>query len=261
MMYNNLILDLDGTVYLDKNPIGDVINQLNILNSKNNNIFFLTNNTSKTKNQYVDNLNALGLDFVTSFNLITPLDTFLNFSKKNKIESCYYVMPKEVKNWINTKKGPIHTKDNPDIILIGFDKELSYQKIETVSKLVNTNIPYYLTNIDLSCPTINGPIPDTGAIASLIFKTTNKKFKDSFGKPSMNLIHFIKDFFNENKIDLKKSILAGDRIYTDILLGNILNIDTLHVLSGEKTHAKNNDAYPKFEFKTLSDFLRWHYKV
>ena len=81
-MYNNLILDLDGTVYLDKNPIGDVINQLNILNSKNNNIFFLTNNTSKTKNQYVDDLNALGLDFVTSFNLITPLDTFLNFSKK-----------------------------------------------------------------------------------------------------------------------------------------------------------------------------------
>ena len=163
--------------------------------------------------------------------------------------------------WIRKKGGPKHTKKNPDLILIGFDKELSYKKIENVSKLVNAKTPYFLTNIDLSCPTPNGPIPDTGSIANLIFKTTDIKYQESFGKPSMHLINFIKDTFEGYKIDLKKSILAGDRIYTDILMGKNMDIDTLHVLSGERKSSMNNQTKPTFQFNTLSDFLLWHYEV
>ena len=150
--------------------------------------------------------------------------------------------------------------NEPEFVLISFDKELTYSKLEIACSFINKGIPYYITHIDLACPTLNGPAPDCGAIALLIESVTNKKYLDHFGKPSLKMVDFIK-----NKVNNKKNVLmVGDRIYTDILLGNKLNYDTLLVLSGESNfddYLNNKEIKINYYSDTLVDFFNVYLKL
>ena len=254
MKYSHLILDLDGTVYLDDIPIGDVINQLNIFSSKGGKLFFLTNNTSTSRNYYYNKLKSLGLINVNIENIITP--TYVaGYFLKIKHKSGYIVGTEDFKDELYENFQIKSNLTNADYVLIAFDKELTYNKLENACKLINSGIPYYITHIDLACPTSNGPIPDCGSIYKLVESVTNKKYTENFGKPSKLMIEHIK-----LKIcDVKKDdvLMVGDRIYTDMKLGNELKVNTLLVLSGESKYEDINDNTAITDYSyTLSEFLK-----
>ena len=50
------LLDMDGTIYLDAIPIGDMKNTLESIRKSGRKIVFLTNNSSKTVDEYVKKL-------------------------------------------------------------------------------------------------------------------------------------------------------------------------------------------------------------
>lgn len=260
-MYRVFILDLDGTVYVDGNPILDVIDRLNKLTKEGVFILFLTNNTSLNKVSYVEKLTKMGLLFVTEDNLLSPIDVFISFAKLHNINSCYYLLPEKVVDFVSSNGGPVSNNKNPEMVLVGFDKELTYGKLQIASEFINKNIPYYITHIDYACPSSLGPIPDCGAIASLINKTTEKGWVDHFGKPGTLMAKAIEDVLLVRNLNGEKAVLIGDRYYTDIKLGNILNIDTVHVQTGENNRFPENDSTPTFEYDNISNFIEWQYTV
>ncbi len=259
--YNFFIFDLDGTIYVDGVPINNIINQLNQLNNEGCFILFLTNNTSVNKNEYIDKLNKLGLKFVTEKNVLTPIDIFLSFSKDRKIDTCFYLLPEMVIEDIELNGGPKFNNINPEIVLIGFDKELTYSKTQKACELINNDIPYYITHIDFACPSILGPIPDCGAIASMVLKTTEKKWVNHFGKPGNLMSEAILKLINNSDLEFISAVLVGDRYYTDIKLGRLINIDTVHVNTGEQNKVPEHDSQPTFEFLDSSKFIEWQYII
>ena len=82
---------------------------------------------------------------------------------------------------------------NPKCIIVGFDKELTYQKLETACKLINRGVPYYLSHIDYYCPSLEGNLPDCGSIGLMLEKTTGVKSEGNFGKPSELMTQYIKN--------------------------------------------------------------------
>lgn len=260
-MYKVFILDLDGTVYVDGNPILDVIAQLNKLADEGVFILFLTNNTSLNKVSYVEKLTKMGLLFVTEANIISPIDVFISYSKSQNIGSCYYLLPEKVIEFVISNGGPVANNTDPEMVLVGFDKELTYGKLQMASEFINKNVPYYITHIDYACPSSLGPIPDCGAIASLIHKTTDKRWVDHFGKPGALMARAITNILLEKGLRNEKVVLIGDRYYTDIRLGNILNVDTVHVQTGENSRSPENDSIPTFEYDNISNFIEWQYTV
>jgi 4-nitrophenyl phosphatase len=255
--YNNYILDLDGTIYIDGKPIKEIIKQLNMLVADGCSILFLTNNTSVNKNIYISKLLNLGLKFVDHSNILTPIDIFILYAIQNKINSAFYLLPLNVIEYIQNNNGPTHEINHPEIVLVGFDKELTYSKLQTASELINKNIPFYVTHIDYACPSLGGPIPDCGAISESIIHTTQKKPLTHFGKPSELMANYLINYLNNSSN--KEAVIIGDRYYTDIKLGSLIKIDTVHVHTGEQNIIPEIGYEATYEYDNISKFIECQY--
>ena len=139
------------------------------------------------------------------------------------------------------------------MIIVAFDKELTYQKLETACELINNGVPYYLTHIDIFCQTLKGNMPDCGAIGILIEKTTGKKSINNFGKPSDLMTDYINKIVDKDH----NKIVVGDRIHTDIELGKKIGAETVLVCTGEYQNSKNDNLKINNTqiYNTLTDYL------
>ena len=130
----------------------------------------------------------------------------------------------------------------PDVVILGFDTTLTYEKLARACKYLRHGADYYGVNMDYNCPVDdNGVIdyiPDCGSIAKLIERSTGR-FPDFYGKPSRHALDFIirHTGFKEEEI-----AVVGDRIYTDIAIANGTKALSIMVLTGE-TQLSDLDQY------------------
>ena len=253
MKYNKIFLDLDGTVYIDNHIIDNADEQIRRLDKNGLEFFYLTNNTSADTNYYFSKLKKLNLP-VSTKSIISPTHVISDWIKDKNYSYIYVVGVNDFENELIKKTGVNISDKDPECIIIGFDKELTYQKLEIACKLINKGIPYFLSHIDYYCPSLEGNLPDCGSIGLMIEKTTGIKYKDNFGKPSELMAAYIQNIINEND----NTILVGDRIHTDIEIGKKIGAKTILVCSGEFKNTKHEVSKIKDTeiYNTLSDFLR-----
>ena len=96
------------------------------------------------------------------------------------MEKGYILGTQNFINELNNDFGIVSSFNEAEFVLVSFDRELTYSKLENACILINRGVPFYLTHIDLSCPTENGPIPDCGAFSKLISIVTSKFPKDNW---------------------------------------------------------------------------------
>lgn len=251
MRFNRIFLDLDGTVYLDGKIIGSADVQIKRLSEAGVKFHYITNNTSVSSETYRKKLSDLGLPYEDD-SIISPTLVLSEWLLENSIQRVFLVGTNDFCNEVCTRSSVVVTSDNPECIVVSFDKELSYEKLEMACQLINRGVPYYLTHIDMACPTKFGPVPDCGAIGALLQKTTEVEPMGHFGKPGDQLIGYLKKriFTEEDNI-----VMAGDRLYTDATLGARLGAYTVLVCSGEfkRGHSLQNMRVNVHE--NLSKFL------
>jgi HAD superfamily hydrolase (TIGR01450 family) len=116
---------------------------------------------------------------------------------------------------------------------MGFDTELTFQKLHDVSYLLLTkkDLPYIATNPDLVCPTEFGSVPDCGSVCIMIENATGKK-PVVIGKPSPLMPELAMERLG---IPKEQTCVVGDRIYTDVKSGLNAGITGILVMSGETT--------------------------
>ncbi len=91
-------------------------------------------------------------------------------------------------------------------------------------------LPYIATHPDVNCPSPEGPVPDIGAMMSLVEASTGRKSDVVIGKPNPGIVNALAE---EWGLEPKEMVMVGDRLYTDIALGKTAGITTVLVLSGE----------------------------
>ena len=123
--------------------------------------------------------------------------------------------------------------DEVDCIVMGFDTELTFQKLHDVSYLLLTRpeLPYIATNPDLVCPTEFGSVPDCGSVCGMIYNATGKR-PVVIGKPSSLMPELAMDKLGVSK---EETCVVGDRIYTDVKSGLNAGCVGILVMSGETT--------------------------
>jgi|TARA_R110000868_G_scaffold128217_2_gene336174 HAD superfamily hydrolase (TIGR01450 family) len=256
MNYKALILDLDGTVYVDSKPIKDIISKLNKFKEEGNKLIYLSNNTTVSRSVYYQKLTKLGLN-VSDGEVVTPI-TIAGAYLAKKYKKGYTVGTISFLTELEQSFKITQDEVDPEFVLITFDNELTYEKLKIACQHINNGIPYYITHIDLACPSEKGPIPDCGSIALLVESTTKQKPCNDFGKPSNEMVAHIQSLIpNIPKSDV---LMGGDRLYTDIALGNKLGVQTLLVLTGESkfediANQKNNIFIVNHCSETLADFM------
>lgn len=232
------LLDMDGTIYLDEDVFDGAIEFINTINKKGKKYIFLTNNSSKNKEQYLEKLNRLGF-YAKEDNIFTSgmaMGLYLNSNYPNK--SVYLVGTKALENELANYNVNLVDND-PDIVVIGFDRELTYEKLEKACNFLGDGALFLATNCDLVCPIKDKRyVPDCGSMCKMITNATGKEPK-YIGKPEPDMINILSKKYN---IKPENIAMIGDRVYTDIAAGYNAHSFTICVLSGESTMQTINES-------------------
>jgi len=223
-----VFLDMDGTIYLGNNLIPGTKKFLAYLNNKDVNYYFLTNNSSCSKKDYVKKLSNLGLA-AREDQIILSTDGVIEFLLEKNIKEVYVVGTRSMKEEF-IKSGIDVKSKSPAYVILGFDTELTYEKLKTAAFFLLNGVDLIATHPDLVCPTPEGPIPDAGSMLALFEKSTKKKPVKIFGKPNADMVNHI---IKKHRVSPEEVVFIGDRIYTDMELAHRINCDFILVLSGE----------------------------
>lgn len=227
------LLDMDGTLYLDDQVFDGTLDLLARVKAGGGRALFLTNNSSRSVHTYVEKLARLGIaageaDFLTSTQATIA---YLNQTLPGRL---FYAFGTAAFRRELAEAG-IRVTDRlqADVegLVMGFDTELTFQKLDDACRLLGRDIPYIATNPDWVCPTDYGYVPDCGSISEALFRATGRR-PQFIGKPQPEMVYMA---LAKADMAAADAVLIGDRLYTDIACGCNAGIDTILVLSGEST--------------------------
>ena len=257
------LLDMDGTIYLDDYLFDGVLEFLEEIKNRDGRYIFMTNNSSKGVSSYIEKLNRLGIE-AKADDFMTSVDATIEFLKdkygKEVFKKLIYIMG--TRSFIeqmeaNGFRVTTDESDDVEIILCGFDRELTYKKLEDICRMLldkNRKIDYYATNPDWVCPTDFGSVPDCGSMCQMLEIATGRKpYFIGKPQPDMALLSIKKTGFKP-----EETLIIGDRLYTDIACGVNAGVDTCFVLSGEGTmeDLKKYDVKPTYILENIEELLR-----
>ncbi len=245
------LLDMDGTIYLDDNLFDGTLDFLAKIKKKGGKYLFVTNNSSKGVDAYVEKLKKIGIDACAD-DFLTSTDATILYLNNNYPEMKFYSMGTESFTAQLMNAGVnVTTELSEDIfgLVISNDTELTFKKLDDASRLLTKGVVYIATNPDWVCPTSYGYVPDCGSFAEMLERATGKK-PLFIGKPQPEMLLTAMEKYGYSKED---TIMIGDRVYTDIASGYNAGIDTIFVLSGEGTRvdAENTKTKPTYIFENI----------
>ena len=229
------LFDMDGTLYLGSRLYDFTIELLQEIRRTGGKYLFITNNSSKSVVDYVKKLEKFGIEATREDFMTSSQATAYYLHKHHEGQRLYVCGTESLKEELRSEGFTVTANiDEVDCIVMGFDTELTFQKLHDVSYLLLTRpeLPYIATNPDLVCPTEFGSVPDCGSVCGMIYNATGKR-PVVIGKPSSLMPELAMDKLGISK---EQTCVVGDRIYTDVKSGLNAGCVGILVMSGETTY-------------------------
>ena len=225
-----VFLDLDGTLYLGDDMIEGALDFLLRLKEKGVQRFFLSNNSSKSVTQYLEKLQGMGVPAASEDILLSTHD-LLAWLSANGVSETYLVGTSGMRQMIEDA-GVSTDSVNPQYVVLGYDTEITYEKLSTASIHLHKGVPMVASHPDVVCPSPDGGLPDTGAYMDLFEATTGVRPEHICGKPNAGMI-----LHKVEQLGLRpdQCAMVGDRLYTDMEMAERAGVHGVLVLSGEAT--------------------------
>lgn len=222
------LFDLDGTVYLGETLLPGAADFLSTLRRAGLPYYFITNNSSRARNDWVAKLLRLGIPAEPS-QVFTSSEATALYLQARKPGAALFVVGTPPLEAEFAAHGFTLTAEAPDFAVLGFDTTLTYQKLWQLCDFVRSGLPYIATHPDLNCPTPSGYMPDIGAMIAFVETATGRRPDVIIGKPHPPIVQAV---VLKTGCEPGQIAMVGDRLYTDIALGQA-GLRTVLVLSGE----------------------------
>ena len=233
-----VFLDLDGTIYLGGELIEGAKAFLQRCKEHGVQRYFLSNNSSKSVSQYLTKLHALGLE-ATEDDVLLSTHDLLAWLQTNGITKTWLVGTEGMRSMLEAI-GVETQSETPEYVVLGYDTELTYEKIAQASIHMHAGVPLVASHPDMVCPSPDGGLPDVGAYLAMFKATTGADPEHITGKPNAGMIlHKIEAL----GLQPDRCAMVGDRLYTDMAMATRAGVVGVLVLSGEATQA-DVDALP-----------------
>ena len=249
------LFDMDGTLYLGNRLYSFTKELLQTIRAQGGRYIFVTNNSSKSVSAYVDKLAKMGI-YATEEDFLTSSQATAWYLKKHFPGKTLYVCGTSSLKEELMKEGFSLTEDidRTECIVMGFDTELTFKKLEDVSKMLCTReLPYIATNPDYVCPTEFGSVPDCGSVCDMLYNVSGKR-PTVVGKPQPLMAQLAMEKWG---VSADRTVVIGDRIYTDIKSGLNAGCQTILVMSGETTYdiLESSADKPHFVMESAAQLL------
>ncbi|MBC8569914.1 HAD-IIA family hydrolase [Oscillospiraceae bacterium NSJ-54] len=244
------LLDMDGTFYLGNQIFPCSYAFVEKMKETGRDFLFLTNNSSKDRFAYREKLARMGFDVAPERIFTSGEATTLYLQDAFPGKRVFLVGTDSLTREFEQAGIPL-VEEDPELVVLGFDTALTYDKLWKLCDFVRAGLPYIATHPDFNCPIETGYMPDIGATIAFVEASTGRRPK-VIGKPHKEIVDAILQ-----KVGLPREQIAmvGDRLYTDIAMGQNAGITSILVLSGETTleDLKTSDVRPNFIFKDLGE--------
>lgn len=247
------LLDMDGTIYNENQIFDGTLAFLDYIQRTGGEYIFITNNSSKSVEDYVSKVNAMGIR-ANYDNFYTSSQATAMYLRENYPGQTVYCMGtrsliKELRE--SGIEVVTEADERATIVLLGFDTENTSEKIRNTCIMLGKDIVYLATNPDLVCPVSFGYIPDCGSMSIMLRNATGKE-PFFIGKPESIMVDCVLKKQGRNIAD---ACIVGDRLYTDIATGRNAGVDTICVLSGEATlnDIESGEIKPTYIFDSVKE--------
>lgn len=225
---HSLILDMDGVLWRDSQPLGnlpDIFERIDKLGWK---VCLATNNSTASIEEYLLKIGSLGVNLQPQQVITSSLATAHYLCRRYPSGGKVYIIGETGLIQALEERGYTQSEEDALAVVVGFDRQVTYEKLCRATLLIRSGLPFIATNSDKTYPTPQGLAPGAGAILSALETATDIK-PHVVGKPAPELYQVALERMGA---DVETTLVVGDRLETDIAGAQALGCLTALVLTG-----------------------------
>ncbi len=254
-LYKGYIFDLDGTVYLGEALLAGAKRTIETLRQAGCRLAFVSNKPVDTRQSYADKLTRLGLP--TSVDQIVNSSQVLIRELSATAPRCRVFPIGEqvlIDELVAAEFRLCETPGEIEYVIASFDRTFVYRKLQIAFDAIRAGAHFIATHGDAYCPVPGGGEPDAACIIAAIEACTGHKVEQIYGKPSPLMARTAMDIVGTDPAD---SIMVGDRLETDIVMGRRAGMATALPLTGATTREKlaHSEIQPDCILERLDQLL------
>ncbi|MDR3283249.1 MAG: HAD-IIA family hydrolase [Candidatus Methanoplasma sp.] len=243
-------IDMDGTVYKGGLPIPGAREFISLLKKKGTPFVFLTNNSAKARIRYYEKLVSMGFD-VSEDDILTSVTATVRYlNKERRGKKVFLLASPEVEEEV-ARSGIAVTDLNPDIVLLTYDRTLTFEKLNRAFHFILGGAELVATHPDDLCPTEDSYDIDIGPFIRLFESLANVK-ANVVGKPNRRMLEMAASVMG---LPVENVAMVGDRLYTDMKMAADAGTPSILVLSGEarREDLAGSDVRPTYVVDSVAD--------
>lgn len=255
-MAQGYVFDLDGTVYLGDKMIEGAAEAIKALRDRGDRVVFLSNKPIATRQSYVEKLTKMGIP--------TTLADVLNSSQivarylKNTLkegEKVFVIGEQPICDELQSEGVTMtDNSEEAEYVVLSWDRQFTYDKLNSLYQAAIRGAKIIASNPDTTCPLDGGQIPDTGTFIAALEVATGKEIDLVVGKPSLIAAEAAVAHLG---LEYKDCFMIGDRLETDIKMGNEAGMKSVLVLTGVATRemAESADHRPQYIISSIKEIV------
>ncbi len=258
--YDGYLIDLDGVLWAGSKTFPEAVRTVNRLRSMGKAVVFLTNNSTRSRSQYVERLRSIGVDWVEEGHVVNSgyatskylaerfgrLHVFPVGDTGLHVELVLqgHALVSQADCWTG----------RVDAVVVGMDPSITYWKIGAAAAAIRRGAMFVATNPDKTFPTERGLMPGAGTILAALEASSGRSPEINIGKPHRPIFEVALEALG---VERERVLVVGDRLDTDVVGASVLGLDSALVLTGVATEEDLREARegPAYVLRTLEDLF------
>ena len=247
------MVDVDGTIVRGKTPIPGAIEAIESLLGAGRSVVFVSNNPVRTREAYRDRLDRLGFP-VSETDLVTAGTITADYLASEHPDDALFVVGEPGLRDQLDQKGLEFTDDpeRADVLVASIDRSFTYDRLTNALWALEDGAAFLGTDPDRTIPTETRSVPGSGAIINAIAGVAGRDPDRILGKPDPTAAEAIEEAL---EIPPEECLIVGDRLDTDIALGERAGMTTVLVHTGvtDESTLEASEVRPDHVVESIAD--------
>jgi arabinose operon protein AraL len=223
-----LVMDLDGTLCVGERLIEGADQAVEAIRRMGCRVTFVSNSIDG-REIYARRLREHGIS-VKDDDILTATEALRAYLQENAPEATFYSIADPPLREILSEEFTF--SDDPhriDVVIASVDHTFDFNKLNTAFQALKRGARFIATNSDATAPEDGGEVPDAGAVIGALEACTKRRVEQVVGKPSAFMA---RRALERLEATAAETLMVGDRIETDVVMGQQSGMATALVLTG-----------------------------